>query len=130
MSFAVDMARVDRNVRSKVYDLIDAVAAHAEVSIKYGSPVTGSPGQPVEFENLRKSYNAVRLGRASVNIISDLPYAEIIENNRRGAQLRSSVGGFHSIKITRIGWGRLVAYEARKIKVRSPGIRSSTTFRL
>jgi hypothetical protein len=57
-----------------------------------------------------------RRGLRTTRIHSTAEYAPIIEDNRRGAVLRSRVGGFHSVKLTRNGWRRIVAYELAKVK--------------
>ena len=48
--------------------------------------------------------------------ISRLPYARIIEDNFRGAVIRSPFGGFHSVKLTNRGWHAIVAYELAIVK--------------
>lgn len=117
MTFEQDMNRFVAKVYSLEEQLFRNTVAHAKLSITYGSPVTGAPGQPVDKEKLRPSYK-IRSNQSRVaRIVSDSPYAEIIEDNRRGATLRSKVGGFHSIKLTRIGWRRIVAYELKKLKM-------------
>lgn len=117
MSFQSDMDRIRKKVKSRERALYNNVRDHAFRSIRFGSPVTGAPGQPVDKGDLLKSYKVKRLGSRRDEISSPLSYAPIIEDNRRGAQLRSKVGGFHSIKMTRIGWRRIVEYEMKKLKM-------------
>lgn len=69
-------------------------------SIVHGSPRTGAPGQPVKTGRLKNSWKRRVDGPFNTAIFSDVPYAGIIEHNTRGAQLRSEVGGFHSVRIT------------------------------
>jgi len=130
MSFTADMDRIVRKARAAEVQLFNNCLAHAQRSILVGSPVTSAPGQPVDTGRLITSWSERRYGRQSAELVSSAPYAEVIENNKRGANLRSKVGGFHSIKLTRLGWGRIVSYEGRKIGVKSPGIRSGSKFEL
>lgn len=118
MAFKDDMDKIIAKVRRKELALFHAVTAHAYQSIVEGSAVTGAPGQPVDTGALKRSYSMVKEVRRRHSVIrSGLSYAPIIEDNRRGAQLRSKVGGFHSIKMTRVGWRRIVAYEMRKLNM-------------
>jgi hypothetical protein len=116
MSFEQDMDRIINTVLRNERALYRNCAAHAFKSIVEGSEVTGAPGQPIEFGDLIASYQFVSLGNRRSEIFSDLFYAPIIEDNRRGATLRSKVGGFHSIKLTRNGWQNIVAFELRRIR--------------
>lgn len=85
---------------------------HAETSIRFGSPVTGAPGQPVRSGKLRDSYHQIGDKKTqSIVILSLLPYANVIENNFRRATLRSKVGGWHSVKITRLNFRLIIEYE-------------------
>jgi hypothetical protein len=110
------MERIIQNALRNTSALTRNVAAHAFVSIVDGSEVTGAPGQPVEYGDLYDSYAFNSLGEGNYEISSDLHYAAIIEDNRRGARLRSKVGGFHSIKMTRAGWQKIVNHELRRIR--------------
>ena len=117
MSFARDMQRFVDKARGRTTMLHDACIGHVYASITVGSSITGAPGQPVKSGDLLKSWKVAPGGRrATTRIYSDSPYADIIEDNKRGAVLRSSVGGFHSVKMTRIGWRALVAHELRRVK--------------
>lgn len=96
---------------------VGTVAA-VEESIKIGSPITASPGQPVQSGNLRNSYQPKRLGDREVEISSDVEYALPIEEGvgQHGPlTLRSKVGGFHSIKLTAASFQRLVDDVVRKV---------------
>ena len=97
--------------------LYGRIVDHVERSIRFGSGVTGAPGQPVKTGALRDSFieegsRAARL----VTISSTLPYAHDRENNFRHATQRSSVGGSHSVKITRLNWRLIVAHELAIVK--------------
>ena len=87
-------------------------------SIRDGSSITGAPGQPVDTWNLYNSWR--KEGGASTGewrVYPDLeqaPYAPIIENNSMGHTLRSKVGGWHSVKITRLNFRLIIAAAARR----------------
>lgn len=97
--------------------LYERTVDHVELSMTVGSHVTGAPGVPVKSGDLLRSYQRTgSIAARDVAIVSNLPYAHIIEHNRRGAQLRSKVGGFHSNKITRLNFRLIVAYELALVK--------------
>lgn len=108
--------------------LFRRVVEHVGRSIRFGSPTTGAPGQPVKSGDLLKSWRQegdADSGR--VTWISNLYYAPIIEDNWRGATLRSPVGGFHSVKLTVAGYGAIIDEELKFVKkaVRAPKGRGS-----
>jgi hypothetical protein len=113
MSFQDDMDRFLSKVHSRERTLYRRCCEHAAMSIVNGSPITGAPGQPVRFGDLKKSWRYRIRGKRNFRIESDSPYAGVIEDNRRGARLHSKVGGFHSVKLTRLGWKRIVEYELK-----------------
>ena len=47
------------------------------------------------------------------------PHALTIEHNLRGAMLHSAVGGFHSIKLTRLGFNAIIRWELAILKARA-----------
>jgi hypothetical protein len=69
----------------------------------------------VSTGNLKASWQLTFESPDAALISSNVEYAEIIEDNIRGATLRSKVGGFHSVKLTIAGWQRLVEDETRKL---------------
>lgn len=104
-------------------------ASAAHDSVVNGSPVTGAPGQPVG--QYGPGYNEGQIGgtlKASWQLEFDAPDSALIYTNSEYAEgiedrvgskgqtinLRSSVGGFHSLKMTRAGWQRIVDDETRK----------------
>jgi len=90
-------------------------------SVVTGSRITGAPGQPVGQYGpgyhpgrvggfLRASWQFV-VEAARALIMTKTVYAPAIEDGtREGRQLtlRSTVGGFHSVKLTVQGWQRIV----------------------
>lgn len=124
MTFETDIARfvVKTFVKQKL--VFFGVANGLHNSIVQGSPTTGSPGQPVALKfggTLKNSwqlrFEELFLASTSTPII----YARVIEEQvdpRTGNQLtlRSEVGGFHSVKLTRAGYQRLVNKVAREVR--------------
>ena len=116
MSFANDMERFLSKLHNRKEVLIHNVVQQAFISIRDGSAITGAPGQPVDEGVLIKSWRIVQVSRYVFRITTDdEPKASIIEDNRRGATLRSKVSGFHSVKLTRLGFRRILAHELEKM---------------
>ena len=126
MSFSDDIARFNAKTRTKLQALFVNLASAVKGSVVDGSPVTGAPGQPVG--QYGPGYHQGRVGgtlKASwvldfptpttAEISTNVVYAPVIEDNIRGARLRSSVGGFHSVKYTVAGFERLLEAEVRKV---------------
>jgi len=118
-------AKLERNAQ-KVHGRSTSIAYH---SIVEGSPITAAPGQPVG--EYGPGYHPGKIGGALKgswviefrgpylsSIASDLPYARPIENGigpYGPLTLRSSVGGFHSLKLTRAAWPRIVRQAMREV---------------
>jgi hypothetical protein len=101
-------------------------------SIQNGSPVTGSPGQPVgqygpgyhEGEvggTLKASWQVVPEAERRARVATNEVYAPENEFGIRRKDggpyvQRSSVGGRHSVALTMAGWDKIVADETRKAK--------------
>lgn len=115
MSFAADLARFNARLHARERALFTNVVSAVEDSIKRGSPVTGAPGQPVDTGNLLGSWTTQFEGPRRALISTNTSYAPSIEDNERGATLRSEVGGFHSVALTRAGFEALVEAEAQKL---------------
>lgn len=124
MTFQGDIARFTVKTIAKQKLIFFGVANGLHTSIVQGSPVTGSPGQPVAKKfggTLKNSWQLefpeLFLAATSTPII----YARGIEEQvdpRSGNQLtlRSEVGGFHSVKLTRAGFQKLVNKAAREVR--------------
>lgn len=118
MSFASDLARFNQKQRALAQALFANVVIAVGDSIREGSTVTGSPGQPVDTGHLKASWHTVFESATRAAVITNTVYAQAIEDGtRRGRALtlRSSVGGFHSISKTITGFDKLVAAEARAL---------------
>lgn len=96
--------------------------ALAHESITEGSLLTGAPGQPVQTGQLKASW-IVEATETKARITSNLRYARPIEDGQRNGKeltLRSSVGGFHSVKLTVAGWQRIVEYATSRARTEIP----------
>lgn len=125
MSFGKDLQDFIADLRRKRQALFINCVSHVETSIKVGSAVTGAPGQPVDTGNLLNSWVTEFESPQLAVIGTPVVYAPPIEDNLRGAQLRSEVGGFHSVKMTRAGWPAIVEYEAAALESGKAGISPS-----
>jgi hypothetical protein len=108
MSFSGDLLRFRLKTEKRANAVFVNVAALTKASITDGSPVTASPGQPVDTGFLKNSWQLTFPAPNVAEIVTNCEYARAIEDNTRGATLRSKVGGFHSVKYTVAGFSRLV----------------------
>jgi hypothetical protein len=111
VSFQRQMELIVAKAGRRGKELAHRIEQHCGDSIKFGSVVTGAPGQPVETGHLLDSWHLQRIAPYLGRWISTVEYASVIEDNFRGAQLRSHWGGFHSVKMTRHGFKQIVDYE-------------------
>ena len=112
MAFADDLQRFTLKMRGRTGDVFVGVAAAVKDSIVNGSPITGSPGQPVDTGFLKNSWQLVFDSPTLALIETDTVYAPNIEDgiaaSGKQMHLRSAVGGFHSVALTRAGFQRIV----------------------
>lgn len=92
-------------------------------SIKYGSDLTGAPGQPRESGRLISSWVMEERGKSSALIYSDSPYAPQNEDGivRPGGGpyiQRSATGGRWSVSKTKSNFQRIVDYVTETISSR------------
>ncbi len=93
------------------------VATETLNSIVEGSAITGAPGQPVDTGNLKASWHLGFESATSALISTNVEYAPYIEDGigRGPMTLRSAVGGFHSVALTRMGFQKIVDSEVAKV---------------
>lgn len=130
MSALDDMRREIVRVTAMAQDVFVNVVAEAHRSIQTGAAITGSPGQPVgqygpgyhEGETggtLRDSWQVAFESPTRAIIGTNVKYAKPIEDGigKYGPlTLRSTVGGFHSRKLTIAGMQRIVDAEVAKVR--------------
>lgn len=114
MSFASDLDAFMAKTRAREQAVFVNTVAAVKGSIVDGSPITGAPGQPVDTGTLKASWQTEFESQRVATISTGIEYAPVIEDNIRGATLRSQVGGFHSVKMTVAGFERLVEAEVLK----------------
>lgn len=124
MTFQGDIARFVGKTIIKQKFIFLHVANGMHNSVVKGSKVTGSPGQPVAQKfggTLKNSWQLAFLDLFLASTTTPIIYARAIEEQvdlRTGKQLqlRSEVGGFHSVKLTRAGYQKLVRAAAREVR--------------
>ena len=92
-------------------------------SIKFGSTITGAPGQPVKTGDLQKSVQRRKVTAGGFSVVAgnkNVMYAAEIEYNTRNATLRSSVGGFHSFAITSLNFRLILDWALARAKGEVP----------
>ena len=118
MSFESDIERFARKVEQRQRDIFIHATNEVQRSIVDGSELTGAPGQPVDTGDLRASWQPRFTGPWTWRTATDLIYARPIEEGigpHGPIRLRSRVGGFHSVKLTRNGWPNIVDEATRKV---------------
>jgi hypothetical protein len=120
VTFSDDLDRFLADLERRRRDLFVGVATETLRSIQEGSPLTGAPGQPVDTGNLRASWQLLFESETTALIQTNVIYAPGIEEGlsmTTGQRLvqRSPVGGFHSVKMTRAGFQRIVAAVAQEV---------------
>jgi hypothetical protein len=119
VSFADDLRRFGERAVRLEREVFARATSLAHESIVNGHPLAGSPGQPVDTGALRASWTLRPDGPEAATISTNLPYAPIIEDGitAKGTriQFRSSVGGPHSVKLTKAAWPRLVARAVEEV---------------
>lgn len=114
--FSEQVRRWTRQTTTRSREVFVNVANHVHRSVQTGSETTGAPGQPVDTGALRNSWQ-LTFESTEALISTGLVYAPPIEDGvgpHGPLTLRSEVGGFHSVALTRAGFDRIVELEATK----------------
>jgi len=132
MSFADDLQRFAVKTQGKSNALFINVASGVKASIVDGSAVTGAPGQPVDTGNLKASWQLTFESKNSALVSTNVAYAPVIEDNLRSSfdprgtmpekdvlrePKKSTVGGFHSVKLTVGAFDRIVESKLTELGV-------------
>jgi hypothetical protein len=127
MSFGADLRRFVMHTQQMTQEVFRGVAHECHRSIQEGSEITGAPGQPVGGHQPGRTYVGGALKASWIlgfdspsvaSITTNLAYAKQIEDgSREGRELTlwSPVGGWHSVKLTVVGYPRIVAYVTREV---------------
>ncbi len=94
-------------VRKRHKVLFQTFTIEVARSIRFGSDLTGAPGQPVDTGTLRDSWIERYLSEWMWRISTSIDYAAYIEDDVGGHNYR--VGGPHSVKLTVLGAERILA---------------------
>lgn len=111
MTFGDDIEKFLGKLDGRNRDVFLNTVVAVQSSIVEGSAVTGAPGQPVDTGNLRASWRTEFEAADVAAITTNVAYAPPIEDGEGPhgpLALRSQVGGFHSVKLTRNGFQALV----------------------
>jgi hypothetical protein len=122
-SFRSDVRRFQRVVETRSKAVFVRIAQELRRSIVEGSELTGAPGQPVDTGALKASWVGEFLTAWIWQLTTNIIYAWQIEHGLRYATrgnvsgstlqrltLRSSVGGWHSVALTLVGFPAIVSY--------------------
>lgn len=125
MSFAAQVRAWAEQAERRSQQVFLDVATETLRSVQEGHPATGAPGQPVGQGypghvggTLRNSWTLLFRGPHTALISTNVIYAPGIEEGisqrtGRALTLRSSVGGFHSVALTKANFRALVEYVVR-----------------
>lgn len=118
MTFGDDLRLFAEKVATRQRDVFVGSVAHVHRSVTDGSPTTAAPGQPVDTGHLKSSWQLIFPELWIGEVSTAVEYAQPIEDGV-GAHgpltLRSAVGGFHSVKLTRANWDRVVDEEVTNV---------------
>lgn len=111
MSYAADLKAFRAKVLDRQRVIFVGIVNTLHESVTVGSPLTGAPGQPVDTGNLLGSWQETFPERWVGQTATGVEYAPNIEDGvgEHGAlTLRSEVGGFHSVKLSRASFDVVV----------------------
>lgn len=127
MSFESDLARFRDVVTRRSRDIHARSVQLTYQSVVEGSPLTGSPGQPVDTGNLKTSWQIENRGEYEDDIQTVVEYAPFIEyggqpgsptgapgpgRKRKGPSL---VGGHGSVQLTVANFDLILAAATREV---------------
>jgi hypothetical protein len=123
--FSDDLTKFSVKTGRLTNDVFVGCTEEVHRSIVEGSEITGAPGQAVDTGALRASFTPQFLDANTWQTTTHLAYAPSLEDGVSYAHggtpmtLRSPTGGFHSAKLTRVGWPRIVDYVTAKLRSRA-----------
>ncbi len=117
--FSADLTGFGIECKTIIKEVFDGVVALVGESIVVGSGITGAPGQP---EDLRDGdWRMAPEGELVALVSTDDKSARSVEDGisyKYGTplkKLKSSLGGFHSVKLTHAGGDKIVASVVRSV---------------
>ena len=120
MSFLDDIKRFNVKAENLTQEVFVGAVAEVKNSIQFGSPLTGSPGQPVDENILLPSWEAEFEDPNTALVSTSVPWAEQNEDGiaRPGGGpyvQRSAVGGRWSVALTKAGFQNIVDDVAKRL---------------
>lgn len=136
MSFRDDLNAFAEKIERQAKEVHVRATGEVYGSVINGSPLSGAPGQPVDLGNLRDSWQELHPEALLSEVSTNTEYAQAIEEGQQpphareqasatGVQqllitpgpmtLRSEVGGFHSVKLTRAAWPKIVEHAVQEV---------------
>jgi hypothetical protein len=121
-SFALRLRAASARHQETVRRAFLRATEEVQRSVVEGSELTGAPGQPVDLGYLKGSFIPDFVSPLRWRLTTNAAYAPSIEDGVSYAHggtpltLRSPVGGFHSVKLTKAGWPRIVAQIASEVR--------------
>lgn len=121
MSFGTDMRNFVKKTKTQTAAVVRGSVRSVLNSVKYGSPITAAPGQPIGEGDLRESWVSEFTDARIALIYTDSPYAPQNEDGiaRPGGgpyTLRSADGGRWSVLKTRKNFQAIIDDIAHKLE--------------
>lgn len=114
-AFEAQIQAFEAKVDDRLRRVFNGCAIELQRSVVEGSEITGAPGQPVDTGYLKSSWIGQFTDSWRWLLTTGASYAKHIEE-AVGLHLRSEVGGFHSISLTRGGWQKIVDAVVRQVR--------------
>lgn len=118
-TFEADIKVFELKLERMADGLLPAIAATAHESIVDGSALTGAPGQPVDEGGLKASWQLAfptpEIAEITTKSVYAVPNETGIRHDGKPYQLRSPVGGRHSVALTYVGLPRIIEHEAKRL---------------
>jgi hypothetical protein len=114
VTFSEDLKKFSLRCEAKTQENFVEITTEVQRAVVEGSEIVGSAGQPVDTGNLKSSWIGRFVNPLSWTLETNVVYAKSIEdgisyaNGGTPMQLRSPVGGFHSVKNTVANFGKIV----------------------
>ena len=126
IDFSANVRRFKVVARTRTQTVYRAGRARALASIKFGSPITGAEGQPVQSSALRDAWKMRDISDNETLIAPEGEPVKWAYQNETGIalpgggpyRLRSKVGGRFSVAKTIAGWPAIVKSIVATLRVR------------
>jgi hypothetical protein len=120
MAFSNDLRRIALRIEPRTRDVYAHAVNLVSESIVFGSDLTGAPGQPVDTDEERSSWQTVHESDVSAVVGTNLDYSLPIEDGvgphgPRVYGAKNGIGGSHSVALTEAGFPAIVAEANRRV---------------